>query len=140
MATKLIELTNADRGFYTTLGPFLANRAVHKALGGVPWDDDTKTWLVLKDTTKGVLGFVAVATHGTRTTVESLYVTNPRHRRVATELVAHAADRYGTRRSLHTVVRAEMAYAYEQAGFTATGETGNFTRMTRPATKETAGA
>lgn len=63
MATDLIVLTNTDRAFYPTLGPFLANRDVHKALGGVPWDDDTKTWLVLKDSRRGVMGFCAVTEH-----------------------------------------------------------------------------
>lgn len=131
MATELIELTNADRRFYPTLGPFLANRDVHKVIGGVPWDDDAKTWLVLKDHRKGVLGFCAVAAHGRRTTVESLY-TQPGLKRVASELVGAAVARYG-KQELHAVVHHQNAFAYLDAGFKAVGETKEFTKLTRPA-------
>jgi hypothetical protein len=136
MATDLIVLTNADRGFYPTIGPFLARRDVHKAIGGVPWDDDAKTWLVLKDSKRGVMGFVAVALHSNgRTHVESLYVKDPTWKRVASELAAHAADRYGRTTDLHAVCRHEIAYAYGGAGFVRTGETKEFARLTRPATE-----
>jgi hypothetical protein len=136
MATDLIVLTNTDRRFYPTLGPFLAKRDVHKALGGVPWDDDTKSWLVLKDAKRGVMGFCAVALHGNgRTNVESLYLEDPTWKRVASELVGHAADRFGRTTDLHAVVRFEFEYAYTEAGFTRTGETKEFARLTRPATE-----
>lgn len=134
MATDLIELTNTDRRFYPTIGPFLANREVHKALGGVPWDDDTKTWLVLKDPKRGVMGFVAVALHANgRTHVESLYVADSSWKRVASELVGHAAGRFGKTRDLHAVTRKDMTYAYLAAGFALTSETKGFDRLTRPA-------
>ena len=132
MATKLLELTNTDRAFYPTLGPFLANREVHKAIGGVPWDDDTKTWLILKDTRKGVLGFCAVAARGNRTIVESLY-TRPEWRRVAAELVGAAVDRYGDR-DLHATVRHQIAPAYTEAGFEVVRETKQFVTLVRKAT------
>ena len=133
---ELVELTNTDRRFYTTLGPYLANRDVIKSVGGPIWDDDTKTWLVLRDKRHGVLGFVAVATHGNRTTVESLY-TQPGLNRVASELVGAAVARYGGR-DLHAVVRHQNACAYTDAGFTQTGETKGFAKLHRPATKEAA--
>lgn len=138
MKPQLITLTNTDRDFYRILGPYLANRQVHKAIGGVPWDDDAKTWYVLRDhaaTGRPVLGFVAVAAHGARTTVESLYLADPAHKRIATELVGVATDRHGGV-DLHTVVRHEMAYAYTANGFTAVGETKEFTRLTRKATSK----
>jgi hypothetical protein len=131
----LLVLTNADRQFYPTLGPFLAKREVHQQLGGVPWDEDTKTWLVLKDPKRGVMGFVAVALHANgRSHVESLYLADTSWRRIASELVGHAADRYGTSIDLHAVVRRDLAYAYQDAGFLQTGETKQFLRLTRPAT------
>lgn len=138
MKPQLITLTNTDRDFYRILGPYLANRAVHKQLGGVPWDDDTKTWYILRDhaaTGRPVLGFVAVAAHGSRTTVESLYLADPAHKRIATELVGVATDRHGSS-DLHTVVRREMAYAYTANGFHPTGSTKEFTRLTRKATSK----
>ncbi len=136
MATHLITLTNSDRAFYTTLGPYLSRRHIVAQVGGPIWDDDTKTWLVLKDAKKGVMGFVSVALHSNgRTHVESLYVRDPTWRRVATELVGHAADRFGKAVDLHAVVRRENAYAYADAGFAQTGETKEFVRLTRPATE-----
>lgn len=136
MKPELIELTNIDRAFYPTLGPYLANRDVHKQIGGIPWDDDTKSWYVLRDTgAKGrpVLGFAAVTAHGSRTIVESLYLADPTHKRIATELIGYITTCYGTR-DLHAVVRHETAYAYEAEGFQPTGETKDFIRLTRKAT------
>lgn len=135
---ELIELTNTDRRFYPLMGPFLANRDVHKTVGGQIWDDDTKTWLVLRDKKRRVLGFVAVAVHGNRTTVESLY-TRPGLNRVASELVGAAVARYGNR-DLHAIVRHQNAAAYLDAGFTKTGTTKEFTKLTRTAAKETTNA
>jgi len=128
---ELIELTNTDRRFYTVLGPFLADRAVIKAVGGPVWDDDTKTWLVLRDKKKGVLGFCAIALHGNRTVVESLY-TLPGLNRVASELVGAAVARYG-KRELHAVVRHQTTPAYLDAGFKTVGTTKEFTKLTRAA-------
>lgn len=131
-------LTNTDRAFYTTVGPFLAKRDVVKAVGGPLWDDDTKTWLVLKDSRRKVMGFCAVALHHQgRTYIESLYVTDPSWRRVAVELVGHAVSRFGRNADLYAVVRREIVYAYLEAGFVETGETKDFVRLTRtPNTKE----
>ncbi len=127
---SLVTLTNSDRGFYTTLGPYLANRDVVKAVGGPIWDDDTKTWLVVKDG-RTVLGFVAVAARGGRITVESLYV-QPGMNRVASELVGVAAERFGNG-ELHATVMRTLVSAYLAAGFEETGETGQFVRLVRSA-------
>lgn len=130
---ELIELTNTDRAFYPTLGPFLANRDVIKTVGGPIWDDDTKTWFLLKDKKHGVMGFAAVALHGHRTTIESLYIRNPTWRRIATELVGVIVDRYGSGTDLHAVVRHDIAYAYTESGFEEAGTTKEFTKLTRKA-------
>lgn len=129
---ELIELTNADRAFYTTLGPYLANRDVIKTVGGPIWDDDTKTWFALKDKKHGVMGFAAVAVHGNRTTIESLYIADPTWRRIATELVGVIVSRYG-KTDLHAVVRHDIAYAYTSNGFTQTSTTKEFAKLTRKA-------
>lgn len=129
--TDLKVLTNTDRGFYALLGPFLARREVVKAVGGPIWDDDAKTWLVIvRD--KQVLGFVAVAARDGRTVVESLYVTNPRHQRIATELVGAAVDRFG-KQDLHATVHRDFVPAYTSAGFLESGGTENFVRLVRKA-------
>lgn len=135
--TKLVELTNTDPAFYGLLGPFLARREVHAALGGVPFDDDTKTWIVLKKGTT-VLGFCAVNQMRRRTLLESLYLT-PGHEHRAGELVRAAVDRYGYDRDLHATVRYALAGAHTEAGFHRVKDLTNFTVLVRPATvRETA--
>lgn len=133
MAVDLVELTNTDKRFYLTLGPFLANRDVVKQVGGPIWDDDTKTWLVAVDKrTKKVLGFVAVAARGARVIVESLYVRDGLDR-VAAELVGGAVARFGGR-DLTAMVAHPRVSAYTAAGFTVTQETVNFAHLARKAT------
>lgn len=130
MAVDLIVVTNTDRRFYPLLGPFLANRDVVKAVGGPIWDDDAKTWLVIvKD--RQVLGFVAVASRGNQTVVESLY-TAPGLNRVASELVGAAASKFGSRELTATVKREHLP-AYEDAGFAPISETVNFVKVARKA-------
>ncbi len=130
MATDLKILTNADRAFYPLMGPFLANRDVVKAVGGPIWDDEAKTWLVLvRD--RRVLGFVAVAARGHRTTVESLYA-RPGLNRVAAELVGAAVDRFG-RHKLFATVACDRMDAFTAAGFVETERTVNFARLVREA-------
>jgi len=53
---KIKRLTNQDKNFYATLGPFLARRDVEKELGYPIYDDDSKVWLIAFDGKK-VLGF-----------------------------------------------------------------------------------
>lgn len=131
MAVDLIAVINTDRRFYPLLGPYLARREVVKAVGGPIWDDDAKTWLVLRNGGK-VLGFVAVSARGGRTVVESLYVA-PGARRVASELVGVAVDRYGGQ-DLHATVHRDHVHAYAAAGFRPVGQSSNFVRLHREAT------
>lgn len=126
---SLVRLTNADRQFYPLLGPFLARRDVVKAVGGPIWDEDTKTWLVLRDG-KTVMGFVAVATRGNRTIVESLYVADPTWARVASELVGAAVQAFGAQ-PLHATVIRDRAPAFTAAGFRLAGETNGFVKLYR---------
>lgn len=53
---KIIRLTNLDKNFYVTLGPFIARRYVEKELGYPIYDDDGKIWIIGLDGKK-VLGF-----------------------------------------------------------------------------------
>lgn len=133
MATKLIELTNTNPDFYPTLGPYLANRDVHKFVGDTIWDDNNKTWLISQDV-NGVCGFCAVSYHRRHWTVESLYLSNPEDHRTGTKLIAEAVKRYGLESHLHATVRHQNTYAYTKAGFATVGETRNFTKLVRPAT------
>ncbi len=127
---KLTELTNEEPDFYPTLGPFLASRAVHHAVGGPIWDDDTKTWLVATDRHGNVTGFISVAAHGTPT-VESLYTAGD-DPDLAARLVAAAVKRFGSR-TLRATVRHPWAVAYEKAGFTTVDRSANFTKLIREA-------
>lgn len=132
MAT-IATLTNTHPGFYTTLGPYLASREVARFVGDSIWDDDSKTWYVLKNG-QHIAGFIAVTLHGRRNVVESMYLTTHGDRQTATRLVATAVKHHGQHSHLHATVRHEHTYAYEAAGFTPVGETKHFTKLVRPAT------
>lgn len=126
---QLITLTNADKRFYPLVGPFLARRAVHKAVGGEIWDDDGKTWIVALTAAGAVTGFVGLH----RGRVESLY-TLPDHRDQATALVAGAVAAAGDK-DLRAIVARPFAPSYEAAGFIPYDETANFIKLTRKATR-----
>jgi hypothetical protein len=131
----LIELTNTDRAFYTTLGPFLSRREVTQAVGGPLWDDDAKTWIVARRGRR-VAGFVGVAARGGRTHVESLYTPGLADGgldlEVAAGLLAAVVDRFGDR-TLHGKVRRSRAAPYLGVGFTEveTGSTAQYAHLIR---------
>jgi hypothetical protein len=132
MATDPVAMTNQDPAFYPTLGPFLARHEVHQALGGVPWDTPTKTWLVIKDATGAVIALCGIDQGTRRTIVESLY-TLPGHEDQAPHLLAAAVKTFGHDRDLHTTVRHHLVPAHQAAGFHPVKDTTNFTQMVRPA-------
>jgi len=53
---KIIRLTNQDKSFYSTLGPFLARRDVEREIGYKIYDDDGKVWITALELKK-VVGF-----------------------------------------------------------------------------------
>lgn len=70
---QLITLTNTDKRFYPVIGPFLGRREVHRAVGGVIYDDDGKTWIVARSGHK-VAGFIAYRGQHGMITAESCYI------------------------------------------------------------------
>ncbi len=131
---QITALTNTDPDFYPTLGPYLANRTVHKAVGDSIWDDDGKTWLVSCTHTGTIAGFCGVITRGKKTLLESLYVTDKSDETTAPALVSAAAEQFGNDRHLEAIVRHTLVPAHIAAGFAVTQELTNFTRLVRPAT------
>ncbi|MCQ1577184.1 hypothetical protein [Streptomyces parvus] len=128
-------LTNKDPRFYPTLGPYLARHEVHKALGGVPWDEDTKTWIVLKTASGELRGFCAVnqsANRSRRTMLESLY-TLPGHDGATDQLIRTAIQHFGHDRDLHAIVRHTIAPHHEKAGFHTVKTTVNMATLVRRA-------
>ncbi|MEW1699402.1 MULTISPECIES: hypothetical protein [unclassified Streptomyces] len=121
-------LTHSDPDFYPVMGPYLANRAVAKSLGGPLWDDTGKTWIVQLDAAGQVTGFIAVTARGK---VESLY-TLPGRDDLRAALVKAAVKTAG-HQALTAVVSHSRIPAYTAAGFTQTSSTANFTTLTRPA-------
>lgn len=123
-------LTNTDKRFYPLVGPFLADRAVHKALGGVPYDDDGKTWIVARRNARAV-GIIALRTNRQGlVTAESCY-TRPGHEDVRSDLIAAVIEQ--THPSpVATTVRSEVAPAYHAAGFQEVKPVGkNFVHLVR---------
>ncbi|MEU8542982.1 hypothetical protein AB0C52_23850 [Streptomyces sp. NPDC048717] len=128
-------MTNKDAGFYPTLGPYLARHDVHRVLGGVPWDEDTKTWIILKTPGGELRGFCAVnqsASRSRRTMLESLY-TLPGHDDATDELIRTAVKHFGHDRDLHAIVRHDIAPHHEKTGFHAVKTSTNMTTLVRPA-------
>lgn len=130
---KITALTHADPDFYPLLGPFLANRSVHRQIGDTIWDDDGKTWLVARTSGK-VIGFCGVITRGKKTILESLYLADQDDEATATALITRAVKAFGHDRHLEVIVRHALVPAHEAAGFHITQELKNFTKMVRPAT------
>lgn len=129
-------MTNTHRDFYPTLGPFLARHALHRFLGGVPWDEDTKTWIIYRSAEGDVRGFCAVnqtATRSRRTFLESLYIL-PDEEHLAAQLIHTAVKEFGRHRDLHSTVHREIASYHHQAGFATVKETKHFLTLVRPAT------
>ncbi|MFJ5817253.1 hypothetical protein ACIQGT_25645 [Streptomyces sp. NPDC093108] len=132
---KPVFLTKTQPDFYLTIGPYLADHAVHKTLGGVPWDDPTKTWIVLKTPEGDLRGFCAVnelGGRGRRTLLESLY-TLPGHDDAVPELVQIAVKKFGHDRDLRATIRHALVPHYEKAGFQVLKTTVNMAEVIRPA-------
>ncbi|MFB8236305.1 hypothetical protein ACFC58_07095 [Kitasatospora purpeofusca] len=125
---ELLTLTNEDERFYPLLGPFLARREVHKALGGPPFDDDAKTWTVALAPEGTAIGFVGVTRTGA---LESLYAV-PSERDTLYPLLVRAAVRAAGDRALHATVTRERTDAYLSAGFAITAQLVNFDKLARP--------
>jgi len=53
---KIKRLTNQDKNFYNTLGPFLARRDIEREIGYKVYDDDGKEWLIATEMNK-IIGF-----------------------------------------------------------------------------------
>ncbi len=53
---KIFQMDNKDKGFYTTMGPFLARREIEKEIGYKIYDDDGKVWFTVIDGKK-TIGF-----------------------------------------------------------------------------------
>lgn len=132
MSPALLVLTSDDARFYSLVGPHLASRAVHKALGGVPWDDPGKVWMVAPAPDAGpALGFVGISSTGW---VESLYtVPDQRDTDLAVQLV-DAAVREAGARDLRAKVRSRRARIFESAGFQVVSVAGDFTTLKREKT------
>ena len=130
MAITLQELTNTDAEFYPTLGPFLANPAVHKAIGGVPWDEPTKTWIVAERDGQAA-GFIAMNSKK-RALLESVYAAGD-DPQILARLLQAAVDRFGHDRDLHATVRHQIAEHFTGHGFAAVKEMTNFVTLVRRA-------
>lgn len=129
MASETITaMTRDDTGFYDLLGPFLADRAVHQYLGGPPWDDEGKTWLIAR-TRGNVTGFAAYRTERAIAVIESCYSVDA-DEVVQQRLVTAAVDAT-TPSPVRATVRREHAGPYLAAGLLKVGETTNFIKLAR---------
>lgn len=131
----VVRLTNAERRFYTVIGPFLAKREVHKAIGSPPWDDDGKQWFAALDGNM-VVGFAAAVVEGGKAVFCSDWIrAGDPHEKAArgllmVERLAWAKSEAAIETAVATVGVADRE-AYTKAGFKATRETKNYSMMTK---------
>jgi GNAT superfamily N-acetyltransferase len=79
MGVQVKRMTNRDREFYPTMGPFLARRDIERELGGRIYDDDDRVWYVAMSRGR-VTGFCSARQTKTGAVYLSDYVL-PAHRR-----------------------------------------------------------
>jgi hypothetical protein len=132
MTLTATTLTNADQAFYPLLGPYLARREVHAALGGELWNEDGKTWIVaLRD--GELVGFLGWRPDKNLVRIESLYVVpaaGPDDLTVRRFLLQGALNAVAPSPVTTTVLR-ERTEAHLAEGFVVTGETANFLTLTK---------
>ena len=127
---RVTRMTNRDPAFYPTLGPFLARREVHRAVGATPWDDDGKEWFVAALGGR-VVGFAGVLVEGDKATFCSDYVVGGEAERgVRDALMRERVKWAGGRAKVAAAVVSRLdRKTYEKAGFVAGRETVNYTVM-----------
>jgi GNAT superfamily N-acetyltransferase len=121
----IVEITNADGGFYELMGPFLSRPEIAKELGSPVWDRDGKRWIIAKGAA-GVLGFVGYEGGSIR----SLYVTpNARGEMIGITLVMRAVSQIQGAASAIATEAGSRVFA--QCGFREKGMRGRYHLMER---------
>lgn len=140
--SKTITITNQDPGFYPLLGPWLTRREVHRRLGGVPWDDDGKAWIVAVDDDGAVEGFIGYATqHGTSTVLlESGFVVDPQQEETLLAELVRAAVVAVAPSPVRSTVRRHLERVYTRAGFTLLDRTNGFAKILHSGRRKRGGA
>jgi hypothetical protein len=65
---------HGDDALWTALGPYFCDRAVHRELGGPIYSTIGTTWLVGRDVSGQVIGFVSMRGNGKVTWLDYAYV------------------------------------------------------------------
>jgi len=125
---KTITLTNQDAGFYQRMGPFLANRAVIKAIGYALYDDDGKTWhIALKD--DHVTGFCYTWQKPSKLDVGSFYVVGADAEAAAAALCKSIIQHMTAGTAVITTRIEAVCRGAKKAGFKGKLPKGEFTNL-----------
>jgi len=126
-------MTNRDRRFYPLLGPFLARRAVIRAIGAPPYDEAQKIWCIAH-CEQGVLGFVGLRVKISTAHIVSLYVL-PRYRRssIGTHLLERCCREAMAAEctTMTAVVRKASVALFLNIGFTIRQELVNYVKVVK---------
>jgi hypothetical protein len=125
----LKRLTNTDRSFYPTLGPFLSRRAIVKEIGGPIWDDDGKTWWAAL-AGREVAGFAAARDLGSHVVFQSAYTRAEYRRQGIYRALFYARMETFGGQAIRSVCTASSLPMFLSNGFTAVRNRGSFTEVT----------
>lgn len=139
--SKLVTITNQDPSFYPLLGPWLTRREVHRRLGGVPWDDDGKTWIVAVGDDGEVEGFIGYSSRRGQAAalLESGFAVDPDSEETLLGKLARAAVTAVAPSPVRSTVRKHLERAYTRVGFEVLDRTDGFIKVLHSG-KKTRGA
>lgn len=124
---ELVEMTNADPGFYDLVGPWLSKREVIAELGAPVWDDPDRHWIIAKNDADGLIGMVAER----KGMVCSLYVVpGARGQVVGTTMVLRIILRHGSA-PLRAMATSASRGLFESCGFQKVKSHGKYHVMVR---------
>lgn len=128
---ELTTMTNQHPDFYRVLGPFLARREVHKAVGAPVYDDDGKVWIIAMDGHE-VAGFLGLENRKGAIAIRSCYLV-PGYEALRADLVQAAIDHTAPSPLVATVHADHAALYTDKFGFEVVRSKGRWVSLARAA-------
>lgn len=133
----MVKVIRVEHGpeLWPLLGPFMADKEVHKELGGAICSDPNHVWFVALDS-ESVVGFCGILVTDKAYILHSAYVVKDRRDQGIGGQLANARDEYLTTlppRPVRSVIRNNRWADYEKSGFTIQRQRGEWLYIIREA-------